>query len=317
MAEQESPRLEWHINSVAMMRTQGRFGRVGEAIDSDADFRPTIASRTFPPRRRLKASFADYAAALEVHFDPDEAEGCFSSRDVTPRGECDVLVVDNGRLRLNRIHSVDGYFEDVDWFASPERLERLSAYLIRIADAFGAFYGSCSLNQMLAQQVRLQAKNAHSWFGRLVRAGRVVEDPEREIRDVHWWNYFGPAFVERWGTRLDAIGVKRTRTPGGAIAIWATESPFVYDAKVRTVGGYAWKRPFYEALGGDVFMWEGQRERGPGEVVPSWGDHHRASGVDVAGLTGKERPVAKARLLPRVIVLPDAQPLQEPEDKLE
>ena len=131
MAEKEAPELEWRISSVAPVRTPGRFRTLAEAIDSDVDFRPTIAARAFPPKRRLKGSFAEYAAALETRFDPAEAEGCFYRRDVIPRGSGDVLVIDNGRLRHNQTHNISGGFEDVEWFASAERLERLSDYLVR------------------------------------------------------------------------------------------------------------------------------------------------------------------------------------------
>ena len=314
MAEKEAPELEWRISSVALVRTPGRFRTLAEAIDSDVDFRPTIAARTFPPKRRLKGSFTEYAAALETRFDPAEAEGCFYRRDVIPRGSGDVLVIDNGRLRHNQTHDIYGGFEDVEWFASAERLERLSDYLVRVADAFGAYYGSCCLNQLQTQRIRHLRKNAPSWVGRLTRVGRVVDDPEREVSDVYWWNYFGPAFVERWGGHLDSFGVRRVKTRAGAIVVWATESPFVFDPKVRTIGGYSWKHPFYKALGGDVFMWEGQRQRAPGEVVPSWIDHHRAAGVDVASLPGPDRPIVKGKFLPRVVVLKDAKPLEEPDE---
>ena len=314
MADKEAPELEWRISSVAMMRAPGRFRVLGEAIDSDVDFRPTIAARTFPPKRRLKGSFAAYAAALEPRFDANEAEGCFYERDVTPRGSGEVLVIDNARLGRNNAHDIYGGFTDVEWFASSERLERLSAYLIRVADAFGAYYGSCSLNQMATQRISHLRKNAQTWVGKLLRAGRVMCDPEREIRDVHWWNYYGPAYVERWKGRLDSIGTRSLKTPAGAAVIWATETPFVYDPKVRTVGGYAWKHPFYEALGNDAFMWERQRRRAPGEVVPAWNDHYRAAGVDMASLPRSQASVAKARFLPRVVVLKNAEPMEEPDE---
>jgi len=309
------PELEWHMVSVAMLRTPGRLRSIGDAVDSDEDFRPTIAARTFPPRRTLKGRFADYAARLEDRFDPAEAEGCFYERDVTPRGIGEILLVDNGRLRHNRTHDLDGSFLEGAWFQSPDRLARLSEYLIRIGDAFQAFYGYCSLNQMVEQRIRLLKKNAVTWLGRLFGVGRSIEQLEREIPDVYWWNYFGPAFVERWGSRLESLGVKQLRTPGGAMVIWATDSPFVYNPGARSLRSYDWKRPFYDALGKDVFMREGQQQRAPGEVVPNWDDHHRAAGVDVASLPSPERPVIKGGILPRIVVLKDQPPFEEPDDQ--
>jgi hypothetical protein len=121
---------------------------------------------------------------------------------------------------------------------------------------------------------------------RILRAGRVVDDPSREVRDVYWSNYFGPAYVDRWAGRMESLGVKQFKTAAGGCVVWSTDTPFVHDPKARTLGAYEWKRPFYEALGNDTFMWEGQKQREPGEVVPRWDDHHRAAGVDVALLPG-------------------------------
>lgn len=314
MPKENPPELEWRVSSVAALREPGRLRAIGEAIDSDPDLRPTIAARSFPPRRRLKGSFADYAAALEARFDPAQAEGCFFERDITPRGYGDLLLVDNGRLRVNRIHEANGLFQDVDWYRADERLQRASDYLTRIADAMSAFHGYCVLNLVSAQRIRFLKKNAVTWFGRLTGVGRVLEDSEREVPDVYWWNYFGPSFVERWAGRIDALGVKQVRTPAGGVVIWATDSPFVYDPKVKKLGDYSWKRPFYDVLGADVFMWEGQKQREPGEVVPNWGDQHKAAGVDVSALAGAEPPSIKGRFLPRVIVSKQQAPLEEPDD---
>src|SRR5437870_3810281 len=191
-----------------MLRLPGRLRAIGEAIDSDPDLRPTIAARSFPPRRSLKGTFADYAAALEARVDPAETEGCFFERDITPHGYGDLLLVDNGRLRANRTHEANGLFQDVDWYRADERLRRASDYLIRIAD---------SMHQ------------------------------------------------------------------------------------------------FYDVLGGDTFMWEGQTQREPGEVVPSWDDHHRAAGVDISTLAGAEPPSMKGRFLPRIVVPKQEAPPEEPD----
>ena len=314
MAKDEVLELEWRLCSVAMLRAPGRLRVIGEAIDSDADLRPTIAARSFPPRRRLKSSFVNYAAALEDRFDPAEAEGCFFERDIVPRGYGDLLLVDDGRLRINRIHAANGLLQDVDWYGTDEHLQRLSDYLTRIADAMNAFHGYCALNLLNAQRVRFLKKNAVTWFGRLgAGVGRVLEDQAREVPDVYWWNYFGPSFVERWGERIDSLGVKQVKTAAGGLVMWATNSPFVFDRKVKKLGDYSWKRPFYDALGADAFMWEGQKQREPGEVVPSWGEHHRAAGVDLSTLAGTEPPRMKTHFLPRIVVPIQQVPPEEPD----
>jgi len=313
VAKDELPELEWRLCSVAMLRLPGRLRAIGEAIDSDPDLRPTIAARSFPPRRSLKGTFADYAAALEARVDPAETEGCFFERDITPHGYGDLLLVDNGRLRANRTHEANGLFQDVDWYRADERLRRASDYLIRIADSMHAFHGYCVLNLISAQRIRLLKRNATTWLGRLAGVGRVLEDQAREVPDVYWWNYFGPSFVERWAERIDSLGVKQVKTAAGGVVIWATDSPFVYDPAATKLGDYSWKHQFYDVLGGDAFMWEGQTQREPGEVVPSWDDHHRAAGVDISTLAGAEPPSMKGRFLPRIVVPKQEAPPEEPD----
>lgn len=83
MAKGEVLELEWRLCSVAMLRAPGRLRAIGDAIDSDPDLRPSIAARSFPPKRRLKGTFTDYAEALETRLNPAEAEGCFFERDIT------------------------------------------------------------------------------------------------------------------------------------------------------------------------------------------------------------------------------------------
>ena len=313
VAKDEVLELQWHLRSVAMLRAPGRLRAVGEAIDSDSDLRPTIAARSFPPKRRLKGTFTDYAEALETRLNPAEAEGCFFERDTTPRGYGDLLLVDDGRLRINRIHEANGLIQDVDWCRTDEHLQRVSDYLARIADAMNAFHGYCVLNLIDAQRIRFLKRNAVTWLGRLTGVGRVLEDPAREVSDVYWWNYFGPSFVERWAGRIDSLGVKHVKTAAGGVVIWATDSPFVYDPKIKKLGDYSWKHPFYDVLGGDVFMWEGQKQREPGEAVPNWDDHHRAARVDVSSLAGAEPRSMKGRVLPRVVVLKQPAPPEEPD----
>src|SRR2546428_13935404 len=98
-----------------MLRLPGRLRAIGEAIGSDPDLRPTIAARSFPPRRSLKGTFAEYAAALEARVDPAETEGCFFERDITPHGYGGLFLGDHGRLRAYRLPEANGLFLDVEW----------------------------------------------------------------------------------------------------------------------------------------------------------------------------------------------------------
>jgi hypothetical protein len=304
----DQPELFWHMASVALVREPARLRALGDALDSDPDFRVTHVGRSFPPGRPLTTGFADYLATFQGKLKPAEPEMWFFKRADRPSWHGDIFALDNGRLRHHRAHEVSGAFTDLDWFNNAERIERLSDYLTRLADAIGAFHGYCCVDAMLAQQARLLERNTGSIFSRIFRAARVVDDPEREVKDVYWWNYFGAAYVERWAVRMDGLGVKQVKTPRGARVIWSTDSPFVYKPEMRRVGGYEWKLPFYEALGKDTFMGEGQTQHGAGDLVPTFADHQRVAGVDIASLEGPEPPVVKRALLPRIVVLRERPP---------
>ena len=87
------------------------------------------------------------------------------------------------------------------------------------------------------------------------------------VRDVYWLNAFGPAFVERWGARLDGVGVRQIDTSTGGRVIWAADTPFLFDPEVSSTEDYPWKQPFYDALGRDTFVHRTQI--GVGAGVPS------------------------------------------------
>ena len=74
------------------------------------------------------------------------------------------------------------------------------------------------------------------------------------VRDVYWLNYFGPAYVERWGSLVARLGIRRETTSNGGVVVWATETPFVYEHDIGSFMDYEWKQPFYELLGRDVFV---------------------------------------------------------------
>ena len=299
----EQSELFWHIESVALLREPGRLRALGAALDSEPDFRVTHVGRSFPPGRAINGTFTDYLAGFHDRLKPAEQEMWFFERRDAPHGAGDIYLLDNGRLRHNRAHELNGSFKDARWFSSHERLERLSRYLTRIADAAGAFYGYCSAGEMLDQRLHLLQRSSGPIFGWIFHAGRAAHDRDRELPDVHWWNYFGPAFVERWDGRMDGLGARQATTPAGARVIWSTASPFVYDPSASWLGAYAWKRPFYMALGDDTFMREGQKRGAVGELVPTWADHYRAAGVDVSTLEGPEPPVIKGGLFPKVVRL--------------
>ena len=94
----------------------------------------------------------------------------------------------------------------------------------------------------------------------------------------------GPLFPGSMGVRLTELGARQKRTLAGASVVMATDTPFVFDPKIKRIDGYAWKSPFYVALGADTFMHEGQKQREMGELVPDFDAHRRAAGFKRAAV---------------------------------
>jgi hypothetical protein len=300
------PALFWEIVSVAGMREPGRLKAVASALDSVRELAPTLVGRSWPARRQLKGSVASTLGAYEGRLDPNQPEMWFMARREPPEGTLDIYLADEGRLDRGMPHRLTGKFSEGGWFDSPDRLRMLGVYLSRVADAAGAFYAYCTSDGLLDQRLRLLQRNAGAIFGAILKAGRAAEDLNRELPDVFWWNYFGPAFVRRWNGRLDGLGVHQEVTPTAARVVWATETPFVLDPRAKRLDGYAWKQQFYAALGEDTFMHEGQKQRLVGEVVPDLNEHrHTAGGEPVVSTRGGE---ASSRPMPTVIDSRDAAP---------
>ncbi len=298
--------LVWEVVSLAGLREAGRLRDLGRALDSEPDLAYTHGGRSFPPRRRLKGGVADLLASYEGRLDPKQPEIWFFARDQPPEASLDIYLADDGRLLRDMPHRINAGFSDRKWFDTPGRLRMLADYLARVADEARAFYAYCTQSDLLDQRLRLLQRNAGPIFGALLKAGRAAEDLHRELPDVFWWNYFGPAFVEKWNGRMDGIGVRQERTPTGARVIWATETPFVLDPHMKRLADYPWKKQFYAALGDDTFMREGQKQQAIGEVVPDFDAHRRAAGaVAVDGGRGAD---VRSRILPRVARLRELPP---------
>jgi hypothetical protein len=274
--------LVWQILSLAPLREPGRLRGLGEALDSEPDFKLTHFGRSDSASRRLKDGVAGLLADQAGKLEPNQPEIWFLARREPPAISLDLYLADDGRLLKDIPHSLNAGSTDPSWFDSAERLRRLSDYLSRVADSAGAFYGYCAPGEMLDQRKQLLERRAGPILGGIFKAGRVAEDLQRELPDVYWWNYYGPAMVEKWGGRLDRLGARHTQTPAGAMVVIATDTPFMYDPNIKRVDGYKWKSPFYAALGADTFMREEQEQRGVGELVPDFDSHRRAAGFKAA-----------------------------------
>ena len=293
------------VQSLAPLRDPGRLRSLGGALESEPEFAYTHVGRSFPPNRKIKGRLADLLGSYEGRLDPNQPEMWFFARHDAPAGDGDLYVADDRHLERDVPHAISAGFKDAEWFNSPERLRKLAKFLTAVADAAGAFYAYCVSGDMLDQRAKLLERNAETIVGRLFKGGRVAEDLHRELPDVYWWNYFGPAYVKKWDGRLDGLGVRQETTRAGGRLIWATETPFVLDPSAKRLETYPWKKQFYAALGEDTFMREGQKQRAPGEAVPDFNAHRVAAGA--APVSAAVAP-AQVRLLPRVTRLRDLPP---------
>ncbi len=251
-------RLEFELCSFADLRRPGALAALGRAFDSEPRLKVERMDVREPVRNVVasaEAYLGDAAGPLaegDVLFER-RAFPKISGELSAPAYRPDELAEQPHRLRAEMAES------DRDWLFEDEHLEVFGNLFGRLAGAFDASYGYAADYQMIHQQA--------GEFGRLRRRNRwapMAPGPESDrhsVRDVYWLNYFGPAYVERWGEKLDGLGARSAGTMNGGLVIWATPTPFVYREDVASFMDYEWKRPFYDALGRDAFV---------NAVLPSW-----------------------------------------------
>jgi hypothetical protein len=258
-------KIHMTLFTLADLRRPDALGALGAVLDGHPLLRPQRLDTRDPARREVDSA-ADALVADAPRLDPAKPHWWFFTRTGTPRL--------TGTLEVARGDSVSDLTITWPsaWFDRRERLDAIAQVFIALGGVLGALYGRAGLATMFRQR-NDSLNRTRREPGRF--SARLQADLARELPDVYWLNYFGPGFVEHWGERLDTLGVRRDHTPAGAVVIWATETPFVHDASVHAISDYAFKRPFYEALGFDTFMSETQRRGEPGEHVPALDVHRR------------------------------------------
>lgn len=165
-----------------------------------------------------------------------------------------------------------------------EGLEAVVAFALDAFDALDAFHGFITTADMQAQRKGIISDATAA--GRM--AAPLWDDPaytslDRVVSDVYWVNYFGPAFVDRWGvSRFEATGRPLARRPSGAVVVWAADAPPAVDPTVQRLTDYVWKTPFYAALGVDAFTHETSEAPERGRFVPTLQDHRARGSADLA-----------------------------------
>lgn len=96
-----------------------------------------------------------------------------------------------------------------------------------------------------------------------------------------WWlNFYGPAYIRRWGREtVERLGVRTVWLANGAAAVWSTELP-ADPAAGDSITGYPHKARFYETLGKGTFIHETPEIPEPGLRVPTLDEHAQTGGYD-------------------------------------
>ncbi|HXA29535.1 MAG TPA: hypothetical protein VN193_12420 [Candidatus Angelobacter sp.] len=252
--------------SVADLRRPGALRALGAEFDRHALLRPARVDNKDPARQKVDSA-ADAMGEGEPRLDPNRWQWWFYSRPGAPQLSGTLQVE-----KADEVHDLGFSWRPAEWFDRPERLDTLFDVVAAVGDAMGALYGRAALGLMYTQRNNAldRTRREPGKFG-----ARLQPDLGRELPDVYWLNYFGPGLVQHWGGRLDTLGVKRLHTPGGAVLVQATETPFVHDPAMKPISAYPFKQPFYEALGFDTFMSETQSRGEPGQHVPAIEVHRK------------------------------------------
>ena len=249
---------------------------VAAALQADSRFSPTRASGREPVRKlgadglrgRFDAELERSAGNRIFLLFGGPHEDMYGTLDVFPDTQLD---------RAPRTHSIEASIPIAALDA--EGIAAFADWALGLFDALGVFHGFVTTTDMQAQRKTIIRESVE----RGEKAPPRFDDPlytilDRMVSDVYWVNYFGPAYVERWGLeRLQAMGIRSEVRPTGAVAIWATEMPPPVDPTCRLLGDYPFKASFYEALGRRTFTLESLDLPERGEVVPTLHEHRSRS----------------------------------------
>lgn len=233
------------LYSLTDLRRPGALRALGAAFDADPRLRPDRMDTADPIRQKI-GSAADYLGALEG-IPATGTQSYLFDRRTAPRFGGGISFERGAPEALETRHRIYGSIDDEVLAEGADLIEPFADLFVRLADAFDAMYGFATHSKLPWQQ-RVE----------LVEAGRRGEPAPQyptmatdrsSVRDVYWLNAFGPAFMERWGARLDGVGIRQVDTPNGGRVIWAADTPFLFDPDVPSTADYPWKRPFYDALG--------------------------------------------------------------------
>jgi len=272
--------LYFEIQSVAPLHTVDRLASVGRTLDAFAEFVPTRMGRRDPPRTAITTVEEQLVAWAPSIHPGDFFTQLIARSRMSPNAWGTLWIVgDIWNYPPIGPHRFE-FAVDEDWFAGPERgdrLERFAQLFRREIESMDAFWGGAGLTSF-----RRQTND----FVLAAQVDRTLVLPgvpgtgwdirEHALPDLYWLNFFGPAYLELWGREtVEGLCFRWESTANGGIVVWTTPDPFTFDPAARRLTDYAWKRPFYDALGQETILHERWQDPGRGVRVPSYDDHRR------------------------------------------
>jgi hypothetical protein len=266
--------LTLETTSVALGLLEPETGSaLGELLSRRPELAPEKLGPADPPRtpvRDLPMQLSKWAAsAAGARMASVEL-----ARESTPHLQGTVMLHRDPLAKGKRLMSEVELGYGAEWFAAdPARLELLPELLEGLVEVTRAFHGQIGFS--------LQSWQLRQFWSRRNQAKGFQASPyarvpkiERHLEDVHWVEYFGPAFLAKWGPeRLEGLGVLRRSTANGGLIVWATEDPWHYLADAEGIRSYEWKDPFYKALGENTIWHEDFVEGAPGVYLPTLEEH--------------------------------------------
>jgi hypothetical protein len=240
------------LYSLSDLRRPGALAQIGRALDADATLRMERIDRQDPIRNKVVGA-EQYFAAQEGSTDSGKEEWYLFERRREPYltgGLSFELAAPEALQSPHRLYLATDEKGEA-WLSDPSRAAAFAGLFVRLAGAFNAIYGFATDDRMPRQQAsQFAAARAR---GEYAPPRPSLASDAHSVRDIYWLNYFGPAYVELWGERLQGLGVRHERTSNGGLVIWATDTPPTFREGMGFMD-YPWKQPFYDSLGRGAFV---------------------------------------------------------------
>jgi hypothetical protein len=159
----------------------------------------------------------------------------------------------------------------------PEDAPEFAKLFNHLCQTSHAFYGRATERSLISQREIFMARSAKNVGNR-----KKIPNFERELWDVYWLNYFGPAFVELWGeSKLARLAEQYQvrRFENGGFCVQTAQEPPIADESAKGITDYAFKKHFYDVAGWDTAMHETHQPGQLGQYVPTMAQHRKALSI--------------------------------------